>query len=122
MEKSKKDLLLIAIILVIAAAGFSFNYLVRREPAVQVEVSVDGQVICTLNLNQDTELDIQGWNGGTNHLIIRDGAAWIDEASCPDKICIGQGKIRPDDNVRLNQQMIACRPNRVLIRGVSQED
>lgn len=116
MQKTKKDLLLIAIILVIAAAGFSINYLINREPAVLVEVTVDAQVIKTLELSKDTELDIQGINGGTNHLIVRNGLAWIDEASCPDKVCIHQGKIE------LTGQMIACRPNRVLVRIVSQEN
>ncbi len=116
MLKVKKDLLLIAVVLAIAAAGFAVNYLIRREPAIQVEVTVDAQVIHVLDLNQDTELDIQGYHGGTNHLVIRDGVAWIDEASCPDKVCINQGKIE------LNGQMIACRPNRVLVRVVSQED
>lgn len=116
MGKTKKDLLLIAVILAIAAAGFAMNALTRKEPADQVEVSVDAEVIRLLDLSQDTELDIEGFNGGTNHLIIQDGVAWMDHASCPDKVCVNQGKIQ------LNGQMIVCRPNRVLVRIVSQED
>lgn len=116
MRKYKKDLLLIAVILAIATAGFFMNALRRRQPAVWVEVTVDAGVIHTLDINQDTELDIRGFNGGTNHLVIRDGMAWIDDASCPDKICIHQGRIE------LSGQMIACRPNRVLVRVVSRED
>jgi len=116
MKKYKKDLLLIAVILVIAAAGFVIHYLYGLKPAVWVEVTVDAEVVATLDITQDTTLAIQGFDNGTNHLVIRDGMTWIDEASCPDKVCIHQGRIQ------LSGQMIACRPNRVLVRIVSRED
>lgn len=116
MKKNKKDLLLIAVILTIAAAGFFISYLNGRKPAVQVEVMVDAEVVATLDISKDTTLDIKGYGNGTNHLVIQDGAAWIDAASCPDQVCIHQGRIQ------LSGQLIACRPNRVLIRVVSQDD
>lgn len=116
MKKHKKDLLLIAVILTIAAAGFFIHYLQTKEPAVFVEVTVNAEVVATLDISKDTTLDIQGFDNGTNHLVIKDGMAWIDEASCPDKVCIHQGRIQ------LNGQLIACRPNRVLVRVVSQDD
>ena len=100
MKKHKKDLLLIVIILAVAAVGFTVNHYIRKKPAAQLEITVDGKVVELLDLSKDTEMTIDGWNGGTNHLIIRDGMAWVDEATCPDKVCIHQGK------VAMNRQMI----------------
>lgn len=107
MKKHKKDLLLVLIILIIAAAGFGITSILHKKPAALLEIAVNGQIIQTLDLSQDTELTIEGAGGGTNHLIVKDGMAWIDEASCPDKVCIHQGKIM------MNRQMIVCLPNQM---------
>ena len=48
-------------------------------------------------------------NGGTNTLVIENGEAWVSEADCPDKICMGMGKISK------NGEFIACLPNQVII-------
>jgi len=109
-NKIKKDLLLITVILAISAAGFAVNYFINQKPAIYLEVSVDGQVRQTLPLNQDTDLTIEGMNSGFNHLIVQNGTAWVDDASCPDRICIHQGKIQ------LTGQMIVCLPNRIIIK------
>jgi len=113
-NKIKKDLLLITVILAISAAGFAVNYFINQKPAIYLEISVDGQVIWTLPLNQDTGLTIEGMNGGFNHLLIQNGSAWVDDVSCPDKVCVHQGKIQ------LTGQMIVCLPNRVIIKVIDQ--
>ena len=86
-----------------------------KKSAAQVEITVDGKLVRTLDLNQDADLIIDGVNGGTNHLIIQDGTAWISEASCPDKVCVHQGK------VSLNGELIVCLPNRVIAKIVAPE-
>ena len=48
-------------------------------------------------------------NGGTNTLVIENGEAWVSEANCPDKVCMGMGKISK------NGEFIACLPNQVII-------
>lgn len=116
MAKHKKDLLLIAIILAAAAVGFGANYFHRKTPATELEISVDGKVIEVLDLTQDTDMTIEGWDGGSNHLIIQDGTAWVDEATCPDKVCVHQGK------VSMNRQMIVCLPNRMVATVIAPED
>ena len=109
MKKGKKELLLAAVILLIAAAGFFINYLNHRQPAVMAEVNVDGQVVASYDLHQNLETTIQGYNGGTNHLVIQDGFLWIDEATCSDKVCIHQGKIT------MNGELVVCLPNRLIV-------
>lgn len=49
---------------------------------------------------------------GFNTLHVEDGQIWIHDASCPDKICIHQGKISRDGEI------IVCLPNRMLIKIV----
>lgn len=49
---------------------------------------------------------------GYNTLHIEDGQIWIHDASCPDKICISQGKISHDGEI------IVCLPNKMLIKIV----
>lgn len=113
-KKTKKDLLLITVILAISAAGFTVNNYINQKPAIHLEISVDGQVIRTLPLKQNADLMIEGVNGEFNHLVIQNETAWVDDTSCPDKICIHQGKIQ------LTGQMIVCLPNRVIIKVTDQ--
>lgn len=109
MKKHKKELILIFVILAAAAVGFFINYQNNRRPAVLVEVSVDGTTIASYDLNKNLDTVIEGYQGGTNHLIIQDGAAWISEATCPDKVCIHQGRIT------MNGELLVCLPNRVIV-------
>lgn len=112
-QKYKKDLILVLLILIIAAVGFFINHTVRRKPAAIVEISVDGKVTETYPLDEDNDVILHGYGSGTNHLIIRDGCAWISEATCPDKVCIHQGKIQE------NGQMLVCLPNRLIVQITS---
>lgn len=103
----KQDMILIAVILAAAVLLFLGAKLMHKSPAEIVEVSVDGKVVETLDLAKDQELTIDSVSGGTNHLIIKDGEAWVSEATCPDKICVHQGKIH------LDGEIIVCLPNKM---------
>ena len=66
--------------------------------------TVDGDEVYPLNKDGVFSL-----NGGTNTLVIENGEAWVSEANCPDKVCMGMGKISK------NGEFIACLPNQVII-------
>ena len=51
-----------------------------------------------------------------NLLIIEDGYAYIKEASCPDGLCVHQGKINKSG------EMIVCLPNEVVVTVEGPED
>lgn len=114
--KKKQDLILIIVILAAACLLFAGRSLLfAKSPATMVEVSVDGKVVETLPLDKDTDITIPGAGGGSNHLIIEHGEAYVDEASCPDKVCVHQGKIhRPGE-------MIVCLPNKMIAKIVGDE-
>ena len=105
----KKDFLLIVIILSISALSFLANRIFSSAPALRAEVSVDGQAVHTLILNQDGEVLVQGFAGGFNRIIIESGTVFVSEASCPDKICVHQGKVSHTG------ETIVCLPNRVTV-------
>lgn len=78
-----------------------------------VRVTVDGDTVGYYPLSEDGEYSL---NGGTNVLIIKDGAAWIDEADCPDKLCISQGKISASG------ERIICLPNKIEVSIVGESE
>ena len=119
MEKrliGKNDLIMIGVLVVcgLVIAGALF---LTRQAGNQVVVSVDGQVVSSFPLDKDIEYVIEGYEGGRNTLIIKDGVAYMSDASCPDHLCMGMGKISQVG------QSIICLPNRVVveIQGESYE-
>lgn len=111
----KRDLILAAVILMAAAAAFGFNYYSRRTPASTAQVSVEGKVIEVLDLSKDTEVTVTSSNGGTNHLMVKDGEIWCSQASCPDKVCVHQGK------KHLSSDTIVCLPNQMIVTITGQD-
>ena len=105
----RRDLILAAVLL--AAAVSVFLILKYRQAARTVEgpvavVTVNGQETGRYPLSADGTFPL---NGGSNILVVSGGEAWVSEANCPDKICMGMGKISRSG------EFIACMPNRVLI-------
>lgn len=104
-KKLLADVILIASLLVFALSVFLITSLSREEGAVAV-VSVDGAVVAEYPLSRDGEYSL---NGGTNILVIEDGAAFMKDADCPDKLCVHQKKKSKTG------ERIVCLPNRVMV-------
>ena len=104
----KNDIILIVLILVVAV-GLSVAFYMNKKPGDMVIVSVNGVVTAELPLNSDTEYEIETKSGGRNLLIIQDGMAFVEEASCPDQICVNQKEIQK------HTELIVCLPNQVVI-------
>ena len=90
MSKSKHYLrndiiLIVSVILVSLLAVFLIN--ANKTEGGKAVVVKDGKEVASYPLNIDTEVKLEN-NGGYNILVIKDGCAYIKEASCPDKICV----------------------------------
>ncbi len=72
-----------------------------------VVVRVDGKVVGEYALSQNRTVQIDGIDG-QNILIIEDGQAKMQDADCPDKLCVHQG------DIRMNGQSIICLPHKVV--------
>ena len=114
MEKTEKkrlrrnDVIFIAALLLVVAVAGACLYFFRGEGDT-VTVSVDGTNIATYPLNVDRVEDIHTGTDGLNRLIIRDGKAWVETASCPDGICAAHKPIHRSG------ESIVCLPNKVVV-------
>lgn len=106
----KQDIILILSILLIAAGSYGVNQYLNREPAAVAKIIVDAEVVKELPLDKDTEIVISGYGNGENTVVVEDGCAYMKAASCPDKICMHQGRISESG------EMIVCLPNLMIVR------
>ena len=107
-SKIRYDIILIIGLLVITMV-IAMAVRFTQKTGKTVVVSVDGVVKYTFPLDEDIVLKIEGYEGGTNYLVIKDGEACLTEASCPDLLCVHMGKISSQG------QSIICLPNRVVV-------
>ena len=107
-KKNRADIILIAV-LILAGAVLAAILLLGGKNGNTVTVKVDGQVIETFPLNRDTRYEIAGADGGSNILVISGGYAWVEEADCPDGLCINMGKINKTG------QSVVCLPHKVVV-------
>ena len=108
LKQHKNDILLLLAVLVLAGGFWLVRALTRQAGAV-AEVTVDGEVVMTLPLSEDTTVIL---GEGTNTLVIQDGTVRVTEASCPDHVCMDRGAVRYDG------ETIVCLPNKVVITVV----
>ncbi len=108
MKLKKQDILLLAALLAGVLLLGAFLLLTRKSGA-EVVVKVAGKQVTAFSMNKNTKYTIHGVNGGTNELVIEDGQVWLEEASCPDKLCVHQGKIK------YSGESIICLPNKVSV-------
>lgn len=112
-QLTKKDIILIVVIVLVALLSFGMHELVGGKGAGCVTVKVAGEITGVYSLAEDKEISI---NGGTNLLKIHNGSADMIEADCPDKLCVNQKKISK------NGESIICLPNKVVVTIDSNEN
>lgn len=114
-RKRRNDIVFIlALVIICTFVGLSFFFL--REVGDSVTVTVDGKGYGTYALSNDVTVEIKNTDGVvTNILIIKDGKAHVEYASCPDGICVAHKPISREG------ESIVCLPNRVVITVVSSE-
>ena len=105
--RRRHDILFIAVLLFLCAAA-ALGLYIFREDGDTVTVSIDGQLYGEYPLTEDRVVELIS-DGGFNRLVIEDGYAYVEEASCPDGICSSH---RP---IGHNGESIICLPNKVVI-------
>lgn len=104
----KNDVVLGGGILVIALVLFLVMHLTRNEAGNQIRIMVDGAVYGTYSLEKDQVIEVKE-NDFYNRIRIQDGAAYMEEADCPDGYCEEQGKISG------RTQTIVCLPHKLVV-------
>ncbi len=116
------DILLGAGLLLGALCLWCVIYFVGRNTdknALTVVITVDGQEYYTGRLieNAAEEKNVKTTVGnkreidvdGHNKVVIAGGEVWMESADCPDKLCVGRGRISRSG------QTIICLPNKVMV-------
>lgn len=105
----QKDIRLIGTLLGIALVLFLVMFLVKQNTVNgEAVVLIEGEEYGRYPLSEEGEFEIPGLLGN-NVLTIRDGAAFMSSAVCPDKICMDFGEIH------YNTEMIVCRPGSIVV-------
>ena len=77
-----------------------------KEEGDRVVVRINGVITNEYYLSTDGEYSL---NNGSNILVIKDGKAYLIDATCPDKTCVRWGAIQ------FTGETITCLPNKLTI-------
>jgi len=113
----RNDVIFIAALLVVVSlCGLCF-YLFRGEGD-KVVVTVDGTEYGTYSLAEDVRVEIRtgAEDEELNVLVIKDGQAYVETATCPDGICAGHKPISREG------ESIVCLPHKVVITVYTTEE
>ena len=109
MNRKKNTTIFIISILLLICIGFLIKGLYFGKSGATALIEQDGQTICELNLDKDTELILDSENGGSNTITVKDGKIAVTAANCPDLVCVHTGSISHTGEV------IACLPHKLII-------
>lgn len=106
-RKIRNDIIFIVVLILIAFAGVLCHFLFSREGDM-VKVTIDGAYFGEYSLSDDKVVEIRHGES-FNILVIENGKARVESASCPDGICVSH---RP---ISRSGESIICLPNKVVI-------
>ena len=95
--------------------ALSVGVLLPREDSALAQITSNGKVVKTVDLNQNQQFTITSENGGVNVVTVQNGKIAVTEASCPDHYCMHRGFC--DSGTQ-----IVCLPNLLVIRFVEPQE
>ena len=104
---SHADILLIVGILILAVAGL-FAWKKLETPGAYVDIMIDGKSVKTLRLDQDASYEVKQ-QAGVNTVVVQDGSVSVQDADCPDKICVKHRAINRTG------ETIICLPHKLVV-------
>ena len=111
----KADIIVMSVVLAVAGIFAFFLYFVNGDQGKYVQVEIDGNIVETIELNNDFEKQYN-FDGDTNTLTIADGKASVTQANCRDGICVNHMPISRSG------ESIICLPHKVVITIVDTAD
>lgn len=114
MKKYKKDIIIIAVLLLAVLGSYFVFFLMNHEEAQYVQIYKGNTLIESYPLNKNGAYDIKT-DDGFNRVIIKQGVVYIEEADCPDKLCVNQGKISKSG------ESVICLPHKLVVKISAKE-
>lgn len=103
----KKDIILIAVVLLIALISLAAIKMTQKDGK-EVVVTVNGEEVYKTSIHKDQIYEIPEKNG-TNIMQIKDGKVTMKKADCKDQICADHKAIEKSG------ETIVCLPHKVVI-------
>ena len=110
----RNDVILILSVL-LAAVVIGLLLALTGKQGDTVNVTVNGTLYGVYSLHEDRTVEIVT-EAGNNRLVIKNGEAFVEAATCPDGICVVH---RP---IKSTRESIACLPHGVVISVVLSGD
>ncbi len=108
----KNDVIFISILAVFCIAVCVWVYKGGAVKGSTILITIDGKEYGTYSLLEEQTIAIE--DGTVRNIIeIKDGKAYMREASCPDQLCVDQNEISFD------KESIICLPNKVVLTVTS---
>ena len=111
---SHKFDIILGTVLLLAALCLFFVLPKTKSEGNYVEVKQGNDVTGTYSLEKDGRYEIKAFYG-SNILVIKDGSAYMEEASCKDHICMNMGHISQVG------ETIICLPNEVFVKVINKD-
>ena len=108
----KGDILLVLLLLTLCAALFALSFADFSEGGRYARVSVDGEELILLDLDEDIEYSVQN-EYGINTIVVAQGEVSVSFADCADGTCTAYAPISRTG------ECIVCLPHRLSVTVVS---
>ena len=108
----KNDVIFISFLAVFCIAVCVWVYKGGAVEGSNIKITIDGKEYGTYSLLEEQTIRIE-CGEAKNIIEIKGGKAYMQEASCPDQLCVEQNEISFD------KESIICLPNKVVLTVVS---
>ena len=91
----------------------------ERSDSLSVQILQNGKCIKEIDLNKVTHpftFTVEDPDGGSNKILVEPGRIRMEEADCPDQICVKRGWLSD------SAAPIVCLPHKLVIQPVSKND
>lgn len=102
-------MILAGVVLGLAAMLFVFQKMQTSQDGGAVIVYQGKERIAAYPLSEERREIIPSSDGGSNTLVIENGEVYIEDADCPDGLCMKQGRISK------NGQALVCLPHKLSV-------
>lgn len=114
----KKDVIIIALVLLVAALAYGAMLLLRGGQMVSgtVEIYADGVLYASAQLAEPQAITVTQANGEVNVVQIDESGVRMASSSCKNQLCVEQGAVNAGNWTRRAMgRSIICLPNHVLV-------
>ncbi len=113
---SAKDRIFLGVLALVVVSLFIIRNNFSLKDGSRIEITVNDRRWGTYNLSEDQKIPIVIDGEEINTVVISEGEAYMLNATCPDRLCIHQGRIRK------RGQSIVCLPHKVIVMVTDGEE